>query len=154
MDCLLSANHLRSFFTTLCFGCVFLWILSGQYLDREQQGPRSLSASPVHSRNKAVLAQRQSYEQLRPLQTTHAARVYFRRRLLLEAKDHRGLDATSGDEFQRFAFSAADSDSDIDYTTAQVSQCSCMSSGDIRVYQFVNSAVSTASYISVLHVAG
>jgi hypothetical protein len=55
------------------------------------------------------------------LQTTHAARVYFRRRLLLEAKDHRGLDATAGDEFQRFAFSAADSDSSIDYATAQCS---------------------------------
>ena len=123
MDCFLSANYLRSFFTALCFGCVFLWTLSGQYLDSEEPHSNALFTSPTYRRNKAVLSpRRQHYEQLHPLQTTHAAAFSFRRRLLLEARE-RGSDANVGAaKLQLSTSSAADSDDGIDYATAQVRQ--------------------------------
>ena len=121
MDCVLSANHLRSFLTALCFGCVFLWTLSGQYLDSEEPPHTDTRfASPTHSRNKAVLARRQHYEQLHPLQTTHPAAFSFRRRLLLEARERESDANTGAAKLQPFASSAADSDSSIDHATAEV----------------------------------
>lgn len=45
MECFLPAKHLRCAITTFCFGCVFLWILSGQYLDRQHRHSDASSSS-------------------------------------------------------------------------------------------------------------
>lgn len=45
MECFLPAKQLRCAITTFCFGCVFLWILSGQYLDRQHRYTDASSTS-------------------------------------------------------------------------------------------------------------
>ena len=57
MDCgLLSAVQLRRYVCVLCFGCVFLWTLSGRYLEEGDSQPwHSTSSNGL-----AVAAQRQT----------------------------------------------------------------------------------------------
>ena len=77
-ECLVvSANKLRLVVTTLCFGGVFLWIISGLYLDAEERFP------DVPSRGERG-RQIDRNVQLHPLRRTAATHQSFRR--LLEAR--------------------------------------------------------------------
>lgn len=103
MECFLRVNQLRCFITALCFGCIFLWILCGQYLDQERRYSDAPSTSPEFS---LVLASRQSKEQLQRLQRTRGDARFALRRLL-----------EAGEELDR-----SDNDSDgYDPTTSLVS---------------------------------
>lgn len=56
MECFLAAKQLRFAITTFCFGCVFLWILSGQYLDRQHRYTDASSTSRDHLGKRALEA--------------------------------------------------------------------------------------------------
>ena len=74
---LLSTNQLQSFVTILCFGCVFLWVLSGRYLENEHRYSGSYAPG-----GNILAAQWQTRKHVA------AARFVYNRRLL-EAKELR-----------------------------------------------------------------
>lgn len=78
MECFLPAKQLRCAITTFCFGCVFLWILSGQYLDRQHRYTDASSTSRDHLGKRALAAAAGG-------QSLHRLRVAKRR--LLEARE-------------------------------------------------------------------
>lgn len=47
VECALSPRKLRTFFTCVCFGAVFVWILHGSYLDAEDKGLQPHGRRPL-----------------------------------------------------------------------------------------------------------
>lgn len=99
---LLGVDKIRGFVTAICFGCMFLWILCGCYLEGDQSYPLTLSASSSNGLPQPAQRRTNPFSLLQKAHTEMPS--VFRRRLLLEASSSQRralqfqLDSGSGDD--------------------------------------------------------
>ena len=91
MECFVAANKLRCLVTALGFGCVFLWVASGLYLDTHSTSDDHWTAAEA-----AASLRRSNREWLGdppPPRASSARRLLFRSR-----KQEEAIPAATGDE--------------------------------------------------------
>jgi hypothetical protein len=126
MDCFLPASKLRCLVATLSFGCVFLWVLSGLYLDRGISD--DWSVSPVAHPATAVRSQtRKESVTTSPRRPGHRRTLILHRRLLFEDGGEQRPGNATADELQSPQFESGETggsgggDADYDPATARAS---------------------------------